>query len=109
MFNFTPLAACVCNRTCAGESIYTETEREMYLDCQLVSYSRLEFEYNSPKSKGCVNSVAKQLALPPNQNGYRIGVFKIGLTSSLFRASTALTFLVRAAMLIVESANAACS
>jgi hypothetical protein len=26
---------------------------------------------DSPRSKGCVTQAAKQLALPPNQNGYR--------------------------------------
>jgi hypothetical protein len=32
---------------------------------------------NSPRSRGCVTQAAKLLALPPNQNGYRMAVFAI--------------------------------
>jgi hypothetical protein len=59
-----------------------------------------------PRSNGCVKKVAKQLALPPNQNGYDIGVT---FTSLLLFISDALTFLVRAAILIAKCAEAACN
>lgn len=58
-----------------------------------------------PRSRGCVKKVAKQLALPPNQNGYDIGVT---LTSLLLVNSVALAVLVRAAIVIECAAEAAC-
>ena len=53
----------------------------------------------SPRSNGCVKKVAKQLALPPNQNGYCTGFFSMGFTSSLLRSSGRVTLLMTWAIL----------
>jgi hypothetical protein len=57
-----------------------------------------------PRSNGCVKKVAKQLALPPNQNGYEIDVT---FTSLLLLNSGALTFFVSAAIMITNAVEAA--
>jgi hypothetical protein len=66
---------------------------------------RVQLQGNIPRSNGCVKNVAKQLALPPNQNGYDIGVT---FTSLLLLTSEALSFLVRAAIVIAKGAEGAC-
>jgi hypothetical protein len=114
MFNFAPCAgvACVCNRTWVHE--YMGSAHAIVRDTFTIRLSVFLSYYTRcrrslPRSSGCVKNVAKQLALPPNQKGYRIGVFFIGFTSSLFRNPGTLTFLVTSAIMIVRSEAIACS